>query len=385
MNTRRVAILGSTGSIGSQALEVISAQPSLSVCALAAGNNWQLLAEQAKQCGPEAVAVASSENVDALRAATGTAQASAPEILSGPDAMTDIIRRTRPDVVLSGVVGTAGLAPTLAAIECGAALAIANKETLVMAGAIVMPAAHEAGLGVLPVDSEHSAIFQCLSAGRREEVRRIVITASGGALRDWPDEKAYEATVADALKHPTWSMGRKITIDSATLINKALEVVEAHWLFDMPADQIDVVLHGESIIHSFVEYCDGSVIAQMGEPSMTTPISYALSWPGRFERQVAPLDLAAVGKLTFSALSDRFERAVRLGHDAIDRGGAAGAVLNAANEAAVDAFLDGRIRFGQIVELVETVLNQTPSVAEVNLESLLRADNWARKQVHQRI
>lgn len=381
MKTKRVAILGSTGSIGSQAIEVIASQPSLTVCALAAGNNWKLLGEQARQCRPEAIAMASPESAEAFRSAWNAGDM--PEILSGPDAMTEIIRRTRPDVVLSGVVGTAGLAPTLAAIECGAALAIANKETLVMAGAIVMPAARAAGVPVLPVDSEHSAIFQCLSAGRREQVRRIVITASGGALRDWPAEEVEKATVEDALNHPTWSMGRKITIDSATLINKALEVVEAHWLFDMPAEQIDVVLHGESIIHSLVEYCDGSTIAQMGEPSMMTPISYALSWPERFERQVAPLDLAAAGKLTFSALSDRFERAVRLGHKAIDLGGAAGAVLNAANESAVEAFLGGRIRFGQIVKLVETVLNKTPSLAEVNLESLLRADSWARLQVQQ--
>ena len=385
MKTRRVAILGSTGSIGSQALEVIASQPSLGVCALAAGNNWRLLWEQAREFRPEAVAITSPQSAEAFSLAWADAGGRGPEILSGPDAMTQLIRRTRPDVVLSGVVGTAGLAPTLAAIECGATLAIANKETLVLAGAIVMPAARAAGVPVLPVDSEHSAIFQCLCAGRRQQVRRIVITASGGALRDWPEDKVQQATVQDALKHPTWSMGRKITIDSATLINKALEVVEAHWLFDMPAEQIDVVLHGESIIHSFVEYCDGSVIAQLGEPSMATPISYALSWPERFERQVAPLDLAAVGRLTFSALTDRFERAVRLGHQAIDRGGLAGAVLNAANEAAVQAFLAGAMRFGQIVPMVETVLNQTPPAAEVTLDALLRADAWARRQVEQRI
>jgi len=385
VKTRRVAILGSTGSIGSQALEVIASQPSLSVCALAAGNNWRLLLEQAREFKPEAAAVLSPAGAEALRSAFADAGGQGPEVFSGPDAMTELIRRTRPDVVLSGVVGTAGLAPTLAAIECGATLAIANKETLVMAGAIVMPAARAAGVPVLPVDSEHSAIFQCLQAGRRKHVRRIVITASGGALRDWPAEKVEQATVQDALKHPTWSMGRKITIDSATLINKALEVVEAHWLFDMPAEQIDVVLHAESIIHSFVEYCDGSVIAQLGEPSMATPIAYALGWPERFERQVAPLDLAAVGRLTFSALTDRFERAVRLGHQAVERGGLAGAVLNAANEAAVEAFLAGRVRFGQIVEIVETVLNQTPPTAEVTLDALLRADAWARRQVQQRI
>lgn len=385
MNTRRVAILGSTGSIGSQALEVIASQPSLSVCALAAGNNWQLLSDQARQCRPQAVALASPANAESFRADWLQTHGPELDILAGPDAMSELIRRTRPDVVLSGVVGTAGLGPTMTAIQCGAALAIANKETLVMAGAIVMPAARAAGVPLLPVDSEHSAIFQCLQAGRREQVRRIVITASGGALRDWPAEMVERATVEDALKHPTWSMGRKITIDSATLINKALEVVEAHWLFDMPGDQIDVVLHSESIIHSYVEFRDGSVIAQMGEPSMTTPIAYALSWPERFDRNVPPLDLAGLGKLTFSALSDRFERAVRLGHRAIELGGAAGAVLNAANEAAVEAFLGGRIRFGQIVPLVETVLNLTPPAAEITLEVLLRADAWARRQIDDRI
>ena len=385
MSKRRVAILGSTGSIGSQALEVIASQPDLCVCALAAGNNWKLLGEQARQFAPEAAALASPDSADALRAERKRSDAPAMDILSGPDAMVELVRKTRPDVLLSGVVGTAGLAPTMAAIECGSDLAIANKETLVMAGEIVMPAARKAGVSLLPVDSEHSAIFQCLQAGTRPEVRRIVITASGGALRDWPAEKVETAGVEDALRHPTWSMGQKITIDSATLLNKALEVVEAHWLFDMPADRIDVVLHAESIIHSYVEFTDGSTIAQMGEPSMTTPIAYALSWPRRFDRDVAPLDLAGLGKLTFATPTGRFERAVRLGHQAIRLGGTAGAVLNAANEAAVEAFLAGRIRFGQIVPLVETVLNLTPPVTEVNLNVLLRADEWARRQVEETI
>jgi 1-deoxy-D-xylulose-5-phosphate reductoisomerase len=295
--------------------------------------------------------------------------------------MTDLIRLTRPDMVLSCVVGTAGLAPTLAAIECRAALGIANKETLVMAGAIVMPAARAAGVPVLPVDSEHSAIFQCLAAGRREEVRRVVITASGGALRDWDDRQTENATVADALKHPTWSMGRKITIDSATLINKALEVVEAHWLFDLPAEQIRVVLHGESVVHSYVEFCDGSVIAQLGQPDMATPIAYALCWPRRAVRHVPALDLAAMGSLTFRPLADRFERAVNLGYQAVRQGGTAGAVLNAANEAAVEAFLAGQIPFGRIVSLVESVMNLAPQRTEVTLEALLAGDRWARQQV----
>ncbi|MGB2824297.1 MAG: 1-deoxy-D-xylulose-5-phosphate reductoisomerase, partial [Phycisphaerae bacterium] len=275
--------------------------------------------------------------------------------------------------------------PTLAAIECGSTLAIANKETLVMAGAIVIPAARSAGVDVLPVDSEHSAIFQCLAAGRREEVRRVVITASGGALRDWDEREVRGATVADALKHPTWDMGRKITIDSATLVNKALEVVEAHWLFDLPGEQVEVIGHAESIVHSFVEFCDGSVIAQMGRPEMTTPIAYALSYPRRAPRDVPPLDLPALGRLTFWELTDRFARAVELGYEAVRRGGTAGAVLNAANEAAVEAFLEGRIGFGEIVPLVEMVLNISEPAAEVTLEDLLAADEWARRQVDETI
>jgi 1-deoxy-D-xylulose-5-phosphate reductoisomerase len=381
VKTKQVAILGSTGSIGRQTLEVIASQEHLEVCALAAGNNWRLLAEQARRFSPGILAVASPEGAEPLarEAPKGV------RIFSGPEAMTQLIRAARPDVMLSGVVGTAGLAPTLAAIECGSTLAIANKETLVMAGAIVMPAARAAGVDVLPVDSEHSAIFQCLAAGRREEVRRVVITASGGALRDWDDQDARSATVADALRHPTWSMGRKITIDSATLVNKALEVVEAHWLFGLPCEQVEVIGHGESIVHSYVEFRDGSVIAQMGRPEMTTPIAYALSYPHRPPRDVAPLDLPALGRLTFWELTDRFARAVNLGYEAIRRGGAAGAVLNAANEAAVQAFLDGRIPFGEIVPRVESILNLTRPGAEVTLENLLAADEWARGQVEETI
>lgn len=295
--------------------------------------------------------------------------------------MCELVEKASPDVLLSGVVGSAGLAPTLKAIECGSTLAIANKETLVMAGAIVMPAAAKAGLDILPVDSEHSAIFQCLQAGRREEVSRVVITASGGALRDWPGERVASASVDDALNHPTWQMGRKITIDSATLINKALEIVEAHWLFDLSADQIKVVVHPQSIVHSYVEFCDGSVIAQMGQPDMMLPIAYALGYPDRIERKAGPLDLPAIGMLTFSQCEGRFARAVELGYQAIRRGGLAGAVLNSANEAAVQAFLEGRISFGQIVPMVEEILNRTPQADEVTLDALLKADRWAREQV----
>ena len=242
-----------------------------------------------------------------------------------------------------------------------------------------------AGLDLLPVDSEHSAIFQCLASGKRSEVRKVVITASGGALRDLDDGAAAEATVDEALAHPTWQMGRKITIDSATMINKALEVVEAHWLFDLAADEIEVVLHEESIVHSYVEFCDGSVIAQLGRPDMSGPIAYALHYPNRPVRQSQPLDLAALGVLNFAALAPRFRRAVELGFEVIWRGGLSGAVLNGANEAAVQAFLDGNIRFGRIVELVETVLTHTPAADEVTLEALIQADRWARQQVAERI
>jgi 1-deoxy-D-xylulose-5-phosphate reductoisomerase len=379
VKAKRIAILGSTGSIGRQTLDVIASQDDLRACGLAAGSAWELLGEQAQRFGPDVVALASEDGGELLRRRLGPRT----EVLAGPEAMTDLIRRTRPDMVLSGVVGAAGLEPTLAAIECGAALGIANKETLVMAGAIVMPAARRNGVPVLPVDSEHSAIFQCLASGRREEVRRVIITASGGALRDWPVDEVAHATIDDALNHPTWEMGPKITVDSATLLNKALEVVEAHWLFDLPAEQIDVVLHPESIVHSCVEFHDGSVIAQMGLPDMATPIAYALNHPHRAARSTDSLDLAEMGSLTFRKLTGRFRKAVDLGFEAIRRGGAAGAVLNGANEAAVAAFLAGQIPFGQIVELVQETLNQAEPIEEVTLKSLSAADAAARRHVAQ--
>lgn len=381
MKTKRIAILGSTGSIGRQTLDVIAELPALRACALAAGANADLLAEQARRFRPEMVALSDGQ------AAAGLAERlpKGVTLLMGPDAMTELVRRAKPDVVLTGVVGAAGLAPTMAAIECGAELAVANKETLVMAGAVVMPAARKAGVPVLPVDSEHSAIFQCLSSGRRDEVRRVVITSSGGALRDWDDDRSAAATVDDALRHPTWSMGRKITIDSATLMNKALEIVEAHWLFDLPAEKIEVLIHPESIVHSLVEFRDGSVIAQLARPDMMMPIAYALCYPERPARPVEPLDLAALGKLTFRRVSGRFARAVDLAYEVIRRGGAAGAVLNAANEAAVEAFLGRRIPFGKIVAMVEEILALAEPITEVSLENLAAADAWARQQVAQRV
>lgn len=387
MAQKRIAILGSTGSIGRQALEVIPSLEGMGVCALAAGENWELLAEQAAKFSPEAVAIAASEGGDLLTSKLGQGTA----VLTGPDAMTELVRLSRPDVLLTAVVGAAGLLPTLAGIECGSALAIANKETLVMAGAVIMPAARRAGVQVVPVDSEHSAIFQCLAAGDRRELRRVVITASGGALRGWSAEATENAAVEDVLNHPTWAMGPKITVDSATLINKALEIVEAHWLFDLSVEQIQVVLHDESIVHSYVEFCDGSVIAQMGRPDMATPIAYALCYPDRPLRATPPLDLAEIGTLTFRRPQGRFARAVNLGYEAIRRGPAGGAVLNGANEAAVRAFLAGEITFGKIVPLVEDILNGAGAALrrgsgqaagkEADLDALVEADAWARREV----
>ena len=378
MAPKRVVILGSTGSIGCQALDVVAQLGGLQVCGLAAASSADRLAEQAGRFGVGAVALCDEPAADAVRR-----RLNGSKVFSGPSAMTELVRHCQPDVLLSGVMGSAGLEPTLAGIECGADLAIANKETLVMAGRIVMDAAMAAGVSVLPIDSEHSAIFQCLQAGQRDEVRRVVITASGGALRGWDDVRAEQATVEQALAHPTWAMGRKITIDSATMMNKALEMIEAHWLFGLEAGQIEVVLHPQSIVHSLVEFQDGSVIAQMGQPDMTLPIAYALHYPRRPKRASAPLDLGALRQLTFERLGPRFDRAVQLGYEVIRQGGSSGAVLNAANEAAVEAFLAGRIRFGMIIDLVEQVLHRGLVEAPEgrDLRELYLADAWARAQV----
>ncbi|MBS3735345.1 MAG: 1-deoxy-D-xylulose-5-phosphate reductoisomerase [Phycisphaerae bacterium] len=379
--SKRIAILGSTGSIGRQALDVIAAHEDLTVCALAAGRNAALLGEQARTFAPDCVALALEGERSLLR----TELPEGTELLTGPESLTEIVWRAHPDVLLTAVVGTAGLAPTLAGIACGATLAVANKEALVAAGGLVMPAARAAGVDVLPVDSEHSAIFQCLAAGRRDEVRRVVLTASGGALRDWDPAAVADAGVDDALNHPTWDMGRKITIDSATLVNKAMEIVEAHWLFDLSADEIDVVLHGESIVHSCVEYQDGSMLAQLGRPEMTTPIAYALNYPRRRPCPGEPLDLAALGSLTFSRPTGRFADAVELGFDVIRRGGAAGAALIGANDAAVAAFCEGAIAFGDIVPLVGQTLARCEPIEEVTLEALLAAEAQARREVAARV
>ena len=386
---KRIAILGSTGSIGCQTLEVLDETPGLVACGLAGRDNWQLLAQQAKRYRPAFVALGENGCADKLASALpeGT------ELLTGPGAMCELIRRARPDVALTAVMGAAGLEPTLAAIEVGCTLAIANKETLVCAGGLIMPAAKQAGLAVLPVDSEHSGIFQCMLAGRSSEVQRVILTSSGGSLRDLSDAQAHDATPAEALAHPTWQMGQKITIDSATLMNKTLEIIEAHWLFGLGAEQIEVVVHPQSIVHALVEFCDGSVIAQLARPDMKGPIAYALGYPDRPERDVEPLDLSSISNLDFRPLSERGNRAVNLAYEVIRLGGASGAVLNAANEAAVEAFLAGDIKFGQIVPLVEKTLHQwvneqktatmKPDNSNITLKQIRQADAWAREKIRE--
>jgi 1-deoxy-D-xylulose-5-phosphate reductoisomerase len=383
VSRRRIVILGSTGSIGCQALEVLAETPSLEVVGLAAGRNGRQLLDQARAAGVAVVALSDGTSAGELAGACDDI-----ELLHGPGAMEQLVRQLRPDLVLTAVVGSAGLGPTMAAIEVGADLALANKETLVCAGATVMQAARQAGVTIFPVDSEHAGLAQCLTAGRAEEVRRVIITSSGGALRDWPDEQAASASVDEALAHPTWQMGPKITVDSATLMNKTLEIIEAHWLFGLAGRQIEVVIHPQSIIHAMVEFCDGSMLAQLAEPDMKGPIAQALHWPSRPARPVSPLDLAALGELTFQPVTGRFAEAVELAWEVIDRGGCAGAVVNGANESAVAAFLDGRIAFGQIVPLVRGAVDdwtrQKTDDAKsdtIPLQAVLDADAWAREHV----
>ncbi len=377
---KRIAILGSTGSVGRQALEIIAADESLSVVGLSAGANWKLLAEQAKTFDADAVAIAEPEAAKELASvlAEGT------DLLTGPESMNDLIWQVEPDMVLTAVVGSAGLGPTLTAIKCEADLAIANKESLVMAGAIIMPAARKAGINVLPVDSEHSAIFQCLIGHEHKDVHRVTLTASGGPFRNKTPEEVEHATLAEVLKHPTWKMGRKISVDSATMMNKALEIIETHHLFDLPPHRIEVVIHPESIVHACVEFFDGSVLAQLSRPAMTTPIAIALSYPQRPAHPSAPLlDLAEAGALHFESADEQRYPALELGYEVVRRGGTAGAILNAANETAVEAFIAGRIEFGQIVGIVKRVLTETPIKTEIDLETILATDNEVRRRTEE--
>jgi 1-deoxy-D-xylulose-5-phosphate reductoisomerase len=296
--------------------------------------------------------------------------------------MEEIVTRPEVDTVVAAVVGAAGLAPVIAAARAGKTIALANKEALVVAGSIVVRAAREHGATIVPVDSEHSAVFQALRSGHAGEIRKIILTASGGPFRTWTKSKIEHATVAEALAHPNWKMGPKITIDSATMMNKALEIIEAHWLFGLPAEKIEVLIHPQSIVHSMIEYLDGSVIAQLGTPDMRTPIQYALTHPERFDGCSSRLEWSKIKEMTFEPPDDRFP-ALQLGFEVVRVGGTSGAVVNAANEAANEMFRAGELRFGQIVETVEAVLRRHLAagfVAAPTLEQLLAADEWARRE-----
>ncbi len=371
--------MGSTGSIGVSTIDVVrSLGADYQVVGLAARSRWEDLLEQCGLLHPRAVAIADPACASRLRPRlNGT------ELLTGPEGLVELASRPESDFLVAAIVGAAGLASTVAAVQAGKTVGLANKETLVVAGSIVVPLARKTGSHLLPIDSEHSAIFQAMAAGRRSEVRRVYLTASGGPFRTWSAEQIAEATLEDALRHPTWSMGPKITIDSATMMNKALEIIEARWLFDLDADSIEVLVHPESIIHSMVEFCDGSVIAQLGTPDMRTPIQYALTWPERQKGCCGRLDFSTIRRLNFEPPDlERFP-ALRLGYEVARTGGTAGAVLNAANEAAVEAFREGKIAFGRIIELVQMVLQRHDVRQEPDLETLLQADAWARHEVNE--
>lgn len=378
---RNIAILGSTGSIGRNTVDVVSAsEGGLKVLGLTAHRNCSLLLEQARQLRPRWVVATDRQAASEFDWSDLPPET---ELLIGGDAVPRIVASDDLDVVVAAIVGSAGLDGALAALEAGKTLALANKETLVMAGPLVMRLAAERGARILPVDSEHSAVFQALQAGRIREVRRLILTASGGPFREWTREQMEEVTVDEALAHPTWDMGPKITVDSATMMNKALEIIEARWLFDLPSDRIEVVVHPQSIIHSMVEFVDGSVVAQMSPPDMRLPIQYALTYPDRVAGPADRLDLAsAVNIELFPPDEERFP-SLAMGREVAARGGTAGAVLNAANEAAVSEFLNNNLRFTQIVPACRAVLDSHHFDPSPNLEQLVALDDWARKEIKQ--
>jgi len=371
MKSRGVAILGSTGSIGTTALRVISRQRErFSITALTANTNAALLAEQQDEFRPGYVGLVDSSETARDDWRSGAACLVEASTLSGTD------------IVLNAIVGAAGLDATLAALRAGKRVALANKETLVVAGALAEEACREGGGEIVPVDSEHSAVLQCIASRPKSDVRRIILTASGGPFRGWSEDQLASATLEDALRHPTWTMGRKITIDSATLANKALEVIEAHFLFGIPYDRIDVVVHPQSIVHSFVEFVDGSVVAQMSLPTMELPVLYALTHPERLpDDGVAPFDPVSASPFTFEPVDMARFPALQMGIDAGRRGGAAPAVYNAANEQAVALFLAGKIRFGDIPRAIETALESLGDLPGKTREQLLAADAEARQMV----
>ena len=373
---KRISILGSTGSIGRSTLSIVEKFPGrFRVVALAAGNNIDLLEKQVRRFSPSVVSVSGEAQAGLLKKRLDGLGVG---IFAGVEGMVRVAAADEADITVSAIVGTAGLVPTMAAIRAGKQVALANKEVLVTAGELVMAESRSRGAGILPVDSEHSAIFQCLQAGSNNEVRRLILTASGGPFRTWSRKDLEEVTPGQALKHPNWSMGKKITIDSATLMNKGLEVIEARWLFDVPPEKIRVLVHPQSIIHSMVEYQDGAVVAQLGMPDMKGPIAYALTYPERLADVSPDLDLARVGALTFEEPdTDRFP-CLAYAFDALGEGGTMPAVLSAANEVAVGCFLEGKIGYGDIARVIRSTMDVHTPAPVRTVEDALTADLWAR-------
>lgn len=380
---KQITILGATGSIGTQTLEIVTQYPEkFRVVGLTAGRNIPLFAQQIRQFQPEIVAIQDEDLIPELRLAIGEMQPQ-PEILAGAEGIATVASYGNAEIVVTGIVGCAGLLPTIAAIRAGKNIALANKETLIAGGPVILPLLSKYGVKLLPADSEHSAIFQCLQGVPAGGLKRIILTASGGAFRDWPVEQMANVTVADALKHPNWSMGQKITIDSATLMNKGLEVIEAHYLFGLDYDHINIVIHPQSIIHSLIELQDTSVLAQLGWPDMRLPLLYSLSWPERWPTPWKSLDLVSIGSLTFREPDHHKYPCMNLAYAAGRAGGAMPAVLNAANEQAVSLFLAEKITFADIPRLIESTCTHYDSMncATPELEQILAADRWAREMV----
>ncbi|MCL1474748.1 1-deoxy-D-xylulose-5-phosphate reductoisomerase [Argonema antarcticum] len=380
---KAITLLGSTGSIGTQTLDIVAQYPDrFRLVGLAAGRNVAMLAQQIRQFRPEIAAICEEDKLPELKAALADLDPQ-PILLAGEAGVIEVARYGDAESVVTGIVGCAGLLPTIAAIEAGKDIALANKETLIAGGPVVIPLVEKHGVKLLPADSEHSAIFQCLQGVPPGGLRRILLTASGGAFRDWPVEKLAEVKVADALKHPNWSMGRKITVDSATLMNKGLEVIEAHYLFGLDYDNIDIVIHPQSIIHSLIELQDTSVLAQLGWPDMRLPLLYAMSWPERIYTDWERLDLVKAGSLTFREPDHQKYPCMQLAYAVGRAGGSMPAVLNAANEQAVALFLEEKIGFLDIPRLIERVCDRHQSDHRTNpsLEDIIAADKWARQEV----
>ena len=378
-----VAILGSTGSIGTQTLDVIDRHSELfEVYALTAHSNIDLLVEQARIYRPEVVAIADERHYKTLREALDGLPI---KVFAGADSICQIAAMSPIDTVVTAMVGYSGLLPTVRAIEAGKKIALANKETLVVAGELVTDLALRNRVDIVPIDSEHSAIFQCLVGENENSVEKLILTASGGAFRDTPKDDLRLATAADALRHPTWKMGAKITIDSATMMNKGFEVIEARWLFDIPIDKIEVIIHPQSIVHSMVQFCDGSIKAQLGQPDMRHPIQYALTFPDRLNAQVERANLADIHQLTFERPDYEKFRNLRLAYDALRRGGNIPCILNAANEVAVDAFLKGKIGFFAMSDIIEQTIGETAFISSPTLDDYIATDREARARSSEKI